>query len=179
VDYALSRIAGRGTGEVLLCTELPLAPPAAHLLEARKTVFVDCLDLTPGHVIVQGRLRVQWVYQACVAEEMPPPRPPGAAVVGITVGPVHSLTADIAFQMCIAVDGARPGMGCRVVDAFVTADASHAPGPEAVVDRSLVLVSLEVIEPEVRRAARTSVVAAPTSGQVVKRGVRPIDRQGL
>jgi hypothetical protein len=179
VDYALSRIAGRGSGEILLCTELPLAPPAAHLLEARKTVFVDRLELTPGHVLVQGRLRVQWVYQACAAQEVPPLEPLGAAVVGLAVGPVHSLTADIAFQMCIAVDGARPGMGCRVADGFVTADASLAPRPEVVVDRSLVLVSVEVTVPEERRAARTSVVASPTSGQVVKPGVRPIDHQGL
>lgn len=164
MKYTLIRIVGRGAGEILLSTELPLAPPAAHLLEARKTVLIDRLDLTPGNVLVQGRLRVQWVYQACVAGEVPPPR---GAVIGLAVGPVHALSADIGFQICIAVEGARPGMGCRAVDAFVTADASVTPRPGLVVDRSLVRVSVQVTEQEVWRGARRSVVAAPTSGRRV------------
>ena len=129
--YSLTRIVGTGRDEFLLSHDLTLPRPAAQVLEARKTVLIDRTDITPGSVLLQGRLRAVWIYQ--VAET-----PAG--------GPLWSSTADIPFTVLLRVPAAQPGMDCRAVEAHVTADASEAPTPEIIRDRSLVAVTVEVTE---------------------------------
>lgn len=129
--YSLTRIVGTGRDEFLLSHDLPLPRPAALVLEARKTVLIDRTDLTPGSVLLQGRLRAVWIYQVA---ETP------------TGGPLWSSTADIPFNVLLRVPVAKPGMGCRVVEAHVTADASEVPGPETIRDRSLVAVTVELTD---------------------------------
>ncbi|HYF96120.1 MAG TPA: DUF3794 domain-containing protein [Symbiobacteriaceae bacterium] len=162
--YSLTRIVGTGRDEILLCTEIALPRPAALLLEARKTVLIDRTEITPGSILLQGRLRAVWLYQAAEL--------PGS-------GPVWSTAADIPFLLRISLPDAQPGMDCRVIDAHVTADASEGAGPALIVDRSVIFVSVEVTVREERggRPPAPSIVQAPTAGTIIGR-FGPKDRHG-
>jgi hypothetical protein len=150
--HLLKRVAGTGCAETLLCTELKLPRPAAAILEFRKTVLVDQVDLTPGNVLVQGRLRVGLIF---------PLAEPGAAG-----RPLWSMDTDVAFTMRIALPEAAPGMECRVLQAHVSGHGARADlqSPEgailSVADRSVVFVSVRVLNREEVRAQRPTVVAA-------------------
>lgn len=156
--YSLTRIVGTGRDEFLLCTDLFLPRPAAVVLEGRKTVLIDRTDITPGSVLLQGRLRVVWTFQ--VAESSSPST---GSAVAVAAGPLWALTADIPFHSLMTVPATRTGMDCRVTEAHVTADASEAPGPDRIVDRSVVALAIEVTDKEERqeRKAPPSVVQAP------------------
>ena len=105
--YSLRQLAAAGQAETLLATEIHLPEPAATLREARRTVLIDSTGVTPGHVILQGRLRLDYIYT--VSQN------------GSTSGPVHSHTLDTAFAIAIPAEGAAPEMEATLADAYVTA----------------------------------------------------------
>lgn len=154
--YSLTAIVGTGHDEFLLTAELALPRPAAHLLEGRKTVLIDQVDITLGSLLLQGRLRAAWTYQ--VAE---------ICQDGLISGPVWSTSADIGFVRHMAVAGARPGMDCRVLKAHVSADASLLPTPTVIGERSVLVISVEVTTAREMPPPVPTVVAAPHKGRII------------
>lgn len=163
---SLHEIVGTGRDEFLACAELALPCPAAQTLEGRKTVLIDRVDITPGAVAVQGRLRATWTYQ--VAEVVQDD--------GQTAGPLWAVTGEAGFTRLIPVTGAAPGMNCRVTEAHVSADASQMVSATCIAERSLVVIAVVVTTRREGPGRPPSVVAAPHKGRII--GPNPPSRAG-
>ncbi|HYF94361.1 MAG TPA: DUF3794 domain-containing protein [Symbiobacteriaceae bacterium] len=144
--YSVRLVAGVGRTEELVSGCLDLPEPAAEILEWRKSVMVQHVEVIHGGVILTGHVRSRCLF---LTPDRAPPRPPAAIS-----GRVLHLTAQIGFALHIRVRGAAPGMDVRVTAAHVLADASE-PRPSAesgwiagVTDRSLISLAVRVVRPE-------------------------------
>jgi hypothetical protein len=57
-------LAGHAAAEFLVTSTVSLPEPALEITEVAKTVLVDSIDTLLGSLILQGRLRLRWVYAA-------------------------------------------------------------------------------------------------------------------
>lgn len=165
--YLVRRVLASAAKEELITARIPLPEPAGEILELRKSVLIDRVDVTLGSVILQGRLRVQYLFPALSLSgglDLPTASP-GARI--LAYGPVMALSAEISLLTAISVAPAAPGMEARVVDAYVQADTSgpvdvDAEGRIRVIrDESIVHLSVDLLaEEEVSPAAGLGAGAA-------------------
>lgn len=119
--YLVHRIIGSGETEHLLCTHRP--EQVKTIRETRRTVLVDAAEPTLDNVIVQGRLRVEWVYTVQHA--------------------LWSTAAEESFALRIALPGSTSECECRVLSASVI--GSSATGMQ---DCTIVRVAVQVLRQE-------------------------------
>ncbi len=152
--YGAHRVVGAGRTEELLTTEIALPEPAMAVLEVRKTVLIDRIDLTLGSAILQGRLRALFVFAALRHGSLPPPVGALSPTASVAGGPLHTLETETPFCFRIAAAAARPDRHSRLVEAHVTGGTTalcQVDGQGAIrrlLDRSVLVLGLLVLAEE-------------------------------
>lgn len=146
--FEIRRVIGESASESLLCAHVTLPEPARSVKEIRKTVLVDSVHVTLGNVILEGRLRADFIF---------PTKDSGRML---------DLDQETVFTSLIPVLGAKPDMEAVVTEAFVTGSvttiARQSPQGAilALVDRSLIRAAVRVVTSEEAAAAPTACAPA-------------------
>jgi hypothetical protein len=136
--YEVHAIAGTGCIERLVATALPLPEPAAEIVELRKTVLVDQAEVVLEAVLLQGRIHILVLFmKGGVTSAL---RDASGEIGMVSCGPLLVLKAEVRFLVQVRVPGARPGLTCRVKEAFISADGSRV---QQVNEQGLVLTLLD------------------------------------
>jgi hypothetical protein len=133
--FEINWVVGTGCAEQLLCETVCLPEPASSVKEITKTVLVDATHATLGNVIVEGRLRAQFLFPAMVSRVL------------------KGLDQETAFTALLPVPGAAPDMIVTVEDAFTAASVTTVSRSDqrgailALIDRSLLHLAVRVSTP--------------------------------
>lgn len=138
-------VVNTGKAEVLVVTEIPLAPAAFEIKIIEKKVIIDDCEVIPDKVIINGTLHKNIVYETKESTTTCEKK------IRRVCGNVRHCTVDIPFSLFVRVPGAKEGDVCQVLDAFVEGERDELKDTtkdgtfETLLEKAVVRVDVKVV----------------------------------